>query len=182
MLPPDNPWPVVIVLMCVAVGLGLAWNRSRKSYGALAGALIALGVAVGCYAWSQSVETPAKVVTKQLLDMTVAFKNQEVEKTMSYFSKQGNLPSGMESMIKRVKVIGNLPITDISVTFKQQNSLATTHFRANAAFTFDDSATVDHLPTRWELDWQREANEWKVVEVRRLHLMNGTPVNLMSGK
>lgn len=181
MLPPDNPWPVVLVLICVAIGFGLQWTNSR-SKSALAICLIAAALGVGCYAWSQFVETPTKVILGQLRDMTNAFQNRDVAKTKSYFSKQANLPPELDTIINLVRVKGNIRLTDLSVKFKEQNSLATSHFRANGSFSYGEVGSVDHFPTRWELDWQREANEWKIIEVRRLHLMNGKEVDIRSGK
>ncbi|MDB5386196.1 MAG: hypothetical protein JWM11_1842 [Planctomycetaceae bacterium] len=180
MLPPENPWPAVIVLLCVAIGFGLSWNSSRKK-SSLAIALISLGLGIGCYAWSQLVDTPSKQVIKNLHDLVQAFENQNAPKVMSYFSKQANIPASMETLIGQVKVKDHLRITDVSVTLKQQNSLAILHFRANGGFTYGSMGAVEHFPTRWELEWQREANEWKIVEIRRLHLMNGAVVGLLSG-
>jgi hypothetical protein len=178
MLPPDNPWPVVLVLLCVAVGFGFSWIGSRKTY-ALSVALIALGLASGIYAWSISVETPSKVIVKNLHDMVAAFKNHDVPKTMSYFSKQADVPVLLEELIKNVEVRGDIRITDVSVKFTQQNSLGTLHFRANGGFTYR-GISVESYPTNWELDWQREGKEWKIVQIRRLHFMNGTPVDFQS--
>lgn len=180
MLPPENPWPVLLLLICVAIGFGLSWASSKKK-SSLAVALIALGLGTGCYAWSQLVETPSKEIIKNLHDLVAAFENQDGPKVMSYFSKQANVPPGLESIIDQVKVRDHLRITDVSVSFKEQKSLAVLHFRANGGFTYGSMGAVEHFPTRWELDWQRESNEWKIIEVRRLHMMNGKPVGLLSG-
>jgi hypothetical protein len=180
MLPPDNPWPVVIVLMCAASGFGWHWSQSRRAVSAAIG-LVLLGIAIGIYAWSQFAETPSKEVIKNLHGLVAAFEDQNVPKVMSYFSKQADLPAAMEEVIPHTKVNGHLRITDVSVQFRQQGSLAILHFRANGSLTYRGFAKVEHFPTRWELDWQREANEWKIVEVRRLHPMNGSVVGLLSG-
>jgi len=180
MLPPDNPWPVLIVLLCVAIGFGLQWYGSKKN-SALAVMLLSLGLGIGCYAWSQSVETPTKVITARLHEMTAAFQNQDVAKTKSYFSQQAALPVELDTVISMVRVHGEIRLSDISVILKQQNSLATCHFRANGTFSPATGGAQQYLPTRWELDWQREGNEWKIIAVRRLHMMNGKEVNVITG-
>lgn len=180
MLPPDNPWPVVLVLMCVVIGFGFQWISSR-SRSSLSITLIAIGLAIACFAWSQFVETPTKAVVRQLRDMARAFQNHDVAKTKSYFSNQAKLPEDVDSVMALVHVHGDIRLTDISVTFQQANTVAVCHFRANALFSLGATGTPQHFPTRWELDWQREGNEWKIVEVRRLHLMNGKEVGFRSG-
>ena len=180
MLPPDNPWPVVLVLLCVAIGFGLSWYGSRKR-SALAVSLIALGLAAGCYAWSETIETPSKQIVRNLHEMVAAFEAQDAPKVLSYFSPQANIPPGLEAILSAVKVNDHLRITDVSVRFKQQDSLAILHFRANGGFSYYGTA-VDHFATRWELEWQREANIWKIINVRRLHLMNGSEVSILTGK
>jgi predicted Kef-type K+ transport protein len=50
----DGLWPVLLILFGVALSFGVKWIRSRKTY-AKSIALIALGLAAACYAWSLAV-------------------------------------------------------------------------------------------------------------------------------
>jgi hypothetical protein len=182
MLPTENPWPAMIVLLCVAIVCLVQWTAKRRRIDLiLAASCLLLGI--GCYALDVFVETPREKIMQNIYDLTSAFQAQDVDKTISYFSPQAPERIVIQSMLSKVKVHNDLRVTDLSVTFKAANSLAISHFRANASV----SATIGTLttdipyqPSRWELDWQREAGEWKIVKVHRLNPVTGKEIAFMA--
>jgi hypothetical protein len=65
-----------------------------------------------------------------------------------------------------VKIDGAIHITDLVIDMSAAQSRATATFRARATARFEN--TTGRALTRWELSWQREGADWKIVRVRRL--------------
>lgn len=173
----------MIVLACAAVLCLGAWANSRKAKPLIA-AVACLLLAAGCYVLDLAVVTPREIIKQNVYDLTSAFQRQDVPKTLSYFSPQAKERVVVENIIKLVHIEG-LRITDLSVKFKAANSLAISHFRANATLSVNlpgHSGSLGHQTSRWELDWQREAGEWKIVRVHRLHPINGEELDFLSSK
>ena len=57
-------------------------------------------------------------------------------------------------------------IKDVSVEVKNQNSLAVSKFRANGTVSARDLGS-SHVASLWEVTWQKEAGQWKIVHVQR---------------
>ena len=184
MWPTENPWPAMVVLACVAVVCFGQFAAKRKSASLVLG-LISLLLAGGCYLLDQIVQTPAEQITQNVYDLTAAFQKQDVQKTLGFFSPRASERAVIETALHQVKVKDDLRITDLSVTFKAANSLGVSHFRANASLHVDVlgmGGDVGYHPSRWELDWQREAGEWKVIRVHRLNPINGNEITFMAGE
>ena len=183
MLPTENPWPAMIVLLCVAVLCVGKWIGRRK-IGSLVIAVVCILLGAGCYLLDMYVQTAGELITQNVYDLTTAFQQQNVPKTLGFFSAQA-IPERVliSTALNQVRVGEDLRVSDVSVTFKAANSLAISHFRANASVTINIPGGPHHVsyhPSRWELDWQKEAGEWKIVKVHRLNPITGKETGFMS--
>lgn len=70
-----------------------------------------------------------------------------------------------------VRVEGDIRVTDVKIQLTNQETMAVTHFRANA--TFAAGPHSGHHPSRWEMTWQKQAGEWKITRTRMLNVVNG---------
>jgi len=77
-----------------------------------------------------------------------------------------------------VTIEGELRITDVQTELRSDDSIATTHFRANGAASF--GGISGRTPTRWELTWQQIGGEWKVTKATRLNPITGEQLQPMS--
>lgn len=183
MLPTENPWPAIIVLCCAAMICLAQWTTKRKLFQLVLGvACLLLGV--GCFLLDVFVETPSERIVQNVYDLTSAFQKQDAQKTLSYFSPLAKERILVELALRSVHVGDDLRISDVSVTFKAANSVAISHFRANASVSVSVPAMSGDFgfqPSRWELEWQREAGEWKIVKVHRLHPITGKEIAFMAG-
>ena len=182
MLPTENPWPAMIVLLCMAVVSLVQWGTKRKLKSLLIGLACVL-LAAGCYLLDLAVQTPGELITQNVYDLTTAFQKQDVQKTLSYFSPNAKERVVIETSLKLVQVKDDLRVSDVSVTFKSANSLAISHFRANASVSVSllgVGGDFSYHPSRWELDWQQEAGEWKIVRVHRLNPITGKEISFMA--
>ncbi|MDB5335447.1 MAG: hypothetical protein JWN70_1066 [Planctomycetaceae bacterium] len=184
MLPTENPWPAAIALVCVAI---VCFGRfgSRRQLSSLIGGILCLVLVGGCFVLDSLVLTPSEQVVENIYNLTDAVQRQDVPKVLNYFSNQAPEREVVRTTLEKVKVQKDLRISDVSVTFKGAGSVAVSHFRANASITVNVagySGDVNYHPTRWELDWQREAGEWKIIEIRRLNPINGKEVSFLSAQ
>ena len=174
----------MVVLVCVAIAC-IGQYAAHRKLRSLILALVSLLLAGGCYALDQYVLTPAEEVSQNVYDLATAIEKQDIQKTLGYFSPQARELDLIEAALHHVQVKDHLRITDLSVSFKAANSLAISHFRANAALHVNlmGMATVlDSHPSRWELDWRREAGEWKIINIRRLNPINGKEITFMAAE
>ena len=93
-----------------------------------------------------------------------------MEKTLSYFSEE-NLTDRTRIKIAMVMftVHDDLRVSDVMVTVNEKDSLATSHFRANASVTMLGGGDAGWRPSRWEFTWQREEGAWRIIKIQRLH-------------
>jgi hypothetical protein len=50
-----------------------------------------------------------------------------------------------------------------------ENSRAVSLFRANGVVAVKGLGAQQQMASRWQVTWQKEGNDWKIVEVVRLH-------------
>lgn len=182
MWPTENPWPAMIALVCVAIIFGARFF-TRQNTSSLIGVVVCLLLAGGCYLLDQFVLTPGEQIIQNVYDLSAAVQRQDVPKALSYFSNQARERDLIKLALRQVKVKDDLRISDTSVTFKGAGSVAVSHFRANASLTVDMvgvNADISYHPSRWEVDWQREGNDWKIIQIHRLHPITGKEVGFLS--
>jgi hypothetical protein len=183
MLPTENPWPAMIVLVCVAIVCFARWIARRESTQLIIG-IVCIALGLGCILLDVFVETPGERVAQNIYDLTSAFQQQDKQKTLSFFSPRAKERMLIELALDKVHIGSDLRISDVSVTFKAANSLAISHFRANASVSVNMPPFAGDLgfhPSRWELEWEREAGEWKIIKVHRLHPITGKEMAFMAG-
>jgi hypothetical protein len=170
----ENPWPpVVILIVAAAVFVGL-WMSQRRAFWLLA-ALTAVVGTFAVYFIERRIVTESEQIEQNVFDMTSAFRQRDEAKTLSYFSKQApELHDLIRAGMKLVEVHDDLSVKDMSVRLLGGNTQAISHFRANATVTLTSGSSIlgsltHHGVSRWELRWQKEGDDWKVVEVVRLN-------------
>ncbi len=172
--------PPMIICSVLAVILFIRWHLKRQTK-YMAGCLLMLGLLVGFYFLELRIVTERERVETDLYGLVDAFQKKEAETTLSYFSQQAHgLRMLVQTALNLLTIEGELRITDIETELKAQDSIATTHFRANGAATFQGFS--GRHPTRWELTWQKIGGEWKVTKARRLNPITGEELQPMAAK
>lgn len=131
------------------------------------------------YHVEQSIVTDAEVVAQSVTDAARAFEQRDVPRTLSFFAQP--LHPIVETAFALVSSIDSLRITDVSVRMLAQNSRARSHFRANGTVTVENHGNIGHQPSRWELTWQKQAGQWKIIKIGRLNPITGEQISLWSG-
>jgi len=170
--------PPMIICSLIAVIFFVLWYlRQQMKY--VVGCLVMVGAAIGFYFMELSIITERERVESDLYGLISAFEKKEVEPTLNYISPRAEgLRALVQTALNLVTIDGRLRITDVLTELKSENSIATTHFRANGAATFGGFSGSS--PTRWELTWQKMGGEWKVTKASRLNPITGEPLRVMA--
>jgi len=163
--------PPMIICSTLAVILFIRWHlRRQRKY--MIGGLLMVVLLIGFYFLELRIVTEDERVEADLYALVDAFEKKDAEKTLSYISLRAKQLRVKAKMALAVLTIdGDLRITDVQTALKLENSVATTHFRANGAATLMGMA--GHRPTRWELIWHKVDDEWKVTKAQMLDPISG---------
>jgi len=175
----ENPWPVVVICLIVTAifaaraiqtGLGRNWL------------LVGLGVllAVGTYLAEQSIVTPAEEVELRVHEAIDHCIEGDVNSVLGMISEgQPGMRVLAMAGLSMADIHDDMRITDLNVRMTAQNSRAISHFRANGTISAGGVSMTGHATTRWEVTWQQENGEWKIVDITRLHPINGEPMEVL---
>ncbi len=171
----ETPWPPILVLAAIAAGFGAALI-STQNVKHLLPILLLAALAVGVYVIEEQIVTERERVETSIYEVAAAFQQKDLGGTLRHFSEQSIRLRGMATgAVLGIDVQEDLRITDVSVTMSNSESRAQSHFRANGSFNVMGFGDVGHQPTRWNVDWQKEGGEWRIIEVERLDPITGEP-------
>ncbi|MCA8999140.1 MAG: hypothetical protein KDA80_19215 [Planctomycetaceae bacterium] len=174
MWPHENPWPLIFVLGMLATGCFVAWyQRGQGKYlmGIFAAFLLAGLVWYGEKVWV----TPRERVEADILAITAAFQQGNLEQTQKFISSQAqDLRRLVQAGLMVADVQDDMRVSDISVEMLSQNTRAKSRFRVNATVKLKaNTEFVQYQPTRWEAKWQLEGGEWKMIDIFELDPITG---------
>ena len=171
----ETPWPPILILAVIAAGFGAAFISTQRARLILPILVLAV-LAIGIYVIEEQIVTERERVETSIHEVAAAFERQDMNGTLAYFSEQALLLRAIAAnAVLGVQVQDDLRITDVSVELSNSESRAKSHFRANGSFSVMGFGDVGHQPTRWNVDWQKEGGEWRIVNVQRLDPINGEP-------
>lgn len=175
----ENPWPGVaffLVLACFFLARGVQRGLARD-WG-LAGVMLVGALAV--YLIEQAIVTPAEVVAAQVHDLLADCKQGDTAAVLQRISNNNlMLKTVIASGLALAKIHDDVRLTDVHVRMLAENSRAISHFRANGTISVNSMSYTNHASTRWELTWQQEGEQWKVIAVKRLNPLNGDEMGIL---
>ena len=129
-------------------------------------------------------------VEQRLLDFATTFQRESLQRGLANLVLGGPEPQTFAFISASAKEVRDLAlqaldlvdiqedirISDVRTTLSNNNSRAVMHFRASATVSVGAYGNVGRQPTRWELTWQREKGEWKVIRATRLNFLTGEPL------
>ena len=164
----ETPWPPIIILAIVAVVCLAAWASQKRGSWLVAG-LLAVVAAVAVFLIERSVVTEAERVEQSVNALADAFQRKDREGTLSFFSLQApELRAQVAQALDWVDMPNGIDIKDTRVRTSNENTRAVSHFRANGVVSFRGLGS-SHAASRWEVTWQKEAAQWKIIDVQRLN-------------
>ncbi len=172
----ETPWPPILFCAALAVVLIAGWSADRRASYLLG--VLCLVVASGViYAVERYIVTDAEQIEESVYGIASAFQQHKLDETLEFISPRAPQIKELVTLgMKMVDVDDDLRIRDLHVTMKSENSRGIAHFRANATISATGQGSLGRHSSRWELTWQREADQWKVIRVRRLHWQTGQEI------
>lgn len=175
----ETPWPPIIILLVVCCFLVAAWQGSRR--GAYLGAVVVLlGACVGFIYLEEWIVTDSERVERHVHDLVHAFQRRDEKGTLDFFSQQAPEYRTMVSKaMELVAIRDDVDVKDVNILILAEGTQAISHFRANATIAIRGLMQDSYQPSRWELTWQKEAGEWKIVGVQRLNPVTGEKMGVL---
>lgn len=176
----ESAWPPIMLLATIAgVGIAMFLSSQRAKYLAAALPLLVLGPIL--YVVEQRIVTERERVERAVAGVANAFEHHDPIATVGYFSNNAvALRRMVQWTIDNVEVTGDLSVTDLSITMRNQDSRAVSFFRANGPIAVNGFGDVGHRATLWELTWQKEGGEWRIIDVQRLDPISGEQMDLLA--
>lgn len=162
-------WPLFFLCLILGAALLAQWLLQRGRRQIIAAAIF-LAAAAAIFLTDRFIITETKRVQANIFDLAAAVQARNVERCLTFISESDTADRQLVGQAARmVEIQGPIRITDLSINMSSAESHAVSTFRATADVKFQN--LTNRYPTRWELTWQREANDWKIVRVRRLQLI-----------
>ena len=143
--------------------------------------IVFLAGAGGIFLADRLIITEPKRVEAGVYGLAKAFQAADIERCMEFFSPRDKADRQLVAQAAgMVEIEGPIRITDLSIDMSSAQSRAVATFRASATAKFQGHSDRGH--TRWELTWQREGTDWKIIRVRRLHFIGegeASPLSMM---
>ena len=152
------------------------WFRTQQSKW-LVRLLVCCVAAVGIFVVERLIVTEGEQIEANIHALVHAFQKQDQKLTHSFISDDPRsrwIHEMIDKGFQWVEVRDGVRVTD--VTFKVDGQKAESTFRANATLVLKSGShqgSIGHQPSRWQMDWAKEGSDWKVVAVRRLHVLDG---------
>ncbi len=173
----ENPWPPIILLVIAAGGMLAIWSSQKRGIWLL-GTVTAIAAAVAVFLVARAIITEAERVEQKVHAVAEAFERKDKDATLAYFSVQRpKLRALVVQALEWVDLPNGVDIKDMSVRLTNENTRAVARFRANGTVSFKQMGS-QHAPSRWEVTWQKEAGDWKIIAVDRLHTLKDEKVGI----
>jgi hypothetical protein len=184
----EDAWSPIILCTVVAAIFFIAFMTTQRARFLIALPLLLLA-AITIYFAEIAIVTDGEQVEKNLHDLVDTFveeSNQlgtgsgtkpEQVRCQTYFAESNTVDRArVVAALMFVRVEGEIRVTDVRIQLTNQNTMAVTHFRANA--TFAAGSQSGHHPSRWEMTWQKQAGEWKITRTKMLNAVNGQEMSV----
>jgi hypothetical protein len=165
----ENPWPPIFILG-IAAGVMVAVWTTQKRGAWLVAAMTAVVAAAAVYLVEKAIVTEGERVEQHVRDLVEAFVRGDRDRVVSFFSARApELRTLALRGMDLVEFPSGIDVKDVSVRVTNENTRAVSLFRANGVVAVKGLGAQQPMPSRWQVTWQNEGNDWKIVEVVRLH-------------
>jgi hypothetical protein len=174
----ETAWPPIMILATAGgAGIALFFTTQRVKYLLAMIPLILLGPVI--YAYERRTVTERERVEQSIYEVTAAFERQDRPEVLRYFGAQEIVLRTVATWaVDTISADGPLNVTDVAVTMHNNDSRADSHFRVNGSISVMGPGKVGHRASRWELTWQKQGGEWRIIDVHRLDPISGERMNI----
>jgi hypothetical protein len=174
----ETPWPPMLIFLVAAMSCGWMWAERRQRVW-LVGAIACVALTAGVWAFERSVVTPREQIEQSILDLAQAFQERRQDDLLAYISPRADEVRAMALYgLALVSEVKHLRVTATDVTMLAAGSRARADFRVNGNVSIRGYGKLGHRPTRWDMTWQQEGGEWRIIDVQRIDPITGKPMDL----
>ena len=174
--------PLAIGLGLLAVGLA-AWAVVSGRAKLLAAAAVCALLGAAAFGADYWIVTEAEKLEARVHELADALIAGESERALSHFSPTAAAErAAVRAGLAFVVIDPDLRLSDWQIEVTANDTRGTTHFRANGTVGAPKLGFSQHVATRWQLVWRKEADVWKIVEARRLDPITGETIDFMDGR
>lgn len=163
----ENPWPPIFILGLIVCALLAVWSSQKRGIW-LVGIVVAVALSVTVYFVERSIVTEREQIEQKVLDLAAAFQRKDHDRALSFFSAQEpELRMMAETALEQVTLNDDLDIKDFDIRLFGEGTGAVSRFRANG--TGSGFGGSGRFASRWDVTWQKEGGDWKIIAVQRLN-------------
>ena len=175
----ENAWPPKFIAGLSGLILLAVWNSNRRARYLIAAA-ICLMACVGFYFLERAIVTEGEKLQQIVVSLCDDFRHKR-QATLSYISDAApQLKLMMMGAMTIVEITDGPRLTDFQTSITNQNTRGRVHFRANATLNITGHGSVGHQPARIVLTFQRENDQWKIIEIERLNPLTGERMEMLA--
>lgn len=173
----ETPWPPIFICIAALILVAAAWLRNGKPI--FLYATIGLAVAcVGIYFFEQWYVTEPEEVEQAVVELAKAVEADDADRTVGFISNLA-WQIAVRSAMLNYKIEGGIRITDVQAKYAADGKSVVSRFRANGMGVQKSDNANHHIPTMWELTWQKESGKWRITDIQRLDPLNGEKMGLL---
>lgn len=184
----EDAWsPIILCTVIAAIFFVAFMSTQRPKF--LAALPLLLLAAITIYFVEIAIVTDLEQVENNLHDLIDTFVEEshqfgvgssekpEQVRCQSFFAENNTVDrTRVVAALMFVEVENDIRVTDVKIKLTNNDTMAVTHFRANATFSARSQST--HHPSRWEMTWQKQGGEWKITRTRMLNVVNGQEIRI----
>lgn len=174
----DNPWPLLILLVGIAVAAFLSGSPKGRLV-----AMVSLVLAAGLYFLEQALISPGEQVELEVAAMVDNFKAEDIDAiALQICAPNEKLVKIAQQGLDMVELGESFSLKSVEVTLDSE-STATAMVRANGDVSLKEHSGATHrVPNFWKTEWRMEGGTWKLASATRLNPVNGTELPYFSGQ
>ena len=175
----ENAWPPMFLAGLGGLILLAVWNSNRRGRYLIATAVCLLG-SVGFYVLERAIVTEGEKLQQIVVSLCDDFRHKR-QATLSHVSNTApQLKLMLMGAMAIIEITDGPRLTDFQTSITNQNTRGRVHFRANATLNVTGHGSVGHQPARVVLTFQREKDQWKIIEIERLNPLTGEKMETLA--
>lgn len=172
----ENAWQPMLLFTLLAMIAGMVWYRRLQSRYLIA-MVCCLVMVAATWVIERSVVTARERVHDSVVGIVTAFQQRDLDLTVSYVSNQAeDLKTLIGTAHNLVEVKDDMRLTAIETELLNQNTRAKSKFRVNATIKALHGDYTGYQPTHWEMTWQLEEGEWRMINLLKLDPITGNVI------
>lgn len=168
----ENPLPELLICGVLAAAfMVVALQKQRGVF--LLGTLAFLLLGGALWFLDRGRKTDREAVEFAVHDIVLNFEQNDIDGTLKYISPRAIALRTRATLGIQLVDVEDVRVTDVSVDFSNQNSIARSHFRVNATVSLESRGSIGHQATRWRAQWQKSDQGWLMTDIEPLDHFTG---------